>query len=290
MKNYYRTLGVLDDAEDIVIRAAYKALAQRYHPDKWGGSSNEANKRMAEINEAYAILSDPIKRNEYDACFFKDTERNDAENVRDEGLDDIPNEEVEGWAIATEFFPIIKEQYDQLHQISGILANTFRAKLLESKDFKNSDAIRIKYEKDYLIRFYGSDANIREFAKSLLLNNFPNAAIKVNKIVRFMGDAVDLSSIKKKIYQEFPDVADLFLRRIKDEKFIELLNKANSGILDVSDAKIIIERIYGTYVIDRWGLYGFYVSYTFTVKGTEVKLKSAESLLDYAKNLAKEHT
>ncbi len=30
MKNYYKILGVLDDAEDIVIRAAYKALAQRY--------------------------------------------------------------------------------------------------------------------------------------------------------------------------------------------------------------------------------------------------------------------
>ena len=61
-KDYYRILGVLDDAEDIIIRAAYKALAQRYHPDKWLGSPEEANRRMAEINEAYSVLSDPIKR------------------------------------------------------------------------------------------------------------------------------------------------------------------------------------------------------------------------------------
>jgi DnaJ-class molecular chaperone len=33
-KDYYRILGVLDDAEDIVIKAAYRALAQRYHPDQ----------------------------------------------------------------------------------------------------------------------------------------------------------------------------------------------------------------------------------------------------------------
>ena len=52
MKDYYRTLGVLDDAEDIIIRAAYKALAQRYHPDKWKGDPQEANKRMSDINEA----------------------------------------------------------------------------------------------------------------------------------------------------------------------------------------------------------------------------------------------
>ena len=37
-KTYYQTLGVTPDAEDIVIRAAYKALSQRYHPDKFKGS------------------------------------------------------------------------------------------------------------------------------------------------------------------------------------------------------------------------------------------------------------
>ena len=46
MKDYYRILGILDDAEDIIIRAAYKALAQRYHPDKWKGDKTEATKRM----------------------------------------------------------------------------------------------------------------------------------------------------------------------------------------------------------------------------------------------------
>jgi len=50
MKDYYRILGILDDAEDIIVRAAYKALAQRYHPDKWKGNKDEANKRMQEIN------------------------------------------------------------------------------------------------------------------------------------------------------------------------------------------------------------------------------------------------
>ena len=71
MKDYYRTLGVLDDAEDIIIRAAYKALAQRYHPDKWKGDPQKANKRMSDINEAYDVLSDSAKRKKYDEEFFK---------------------------------------------------------------------------------------------------------------------------------------------------------------------------------------------------------------------------
>lgn len=66
-KDYYRVLGVLDDAEDIVIKAAYRALAQRYHPDKWKGDAAEANRLMAEINEAYAVLSDTAKRAAYDS-------------------------------------------------------------------------------------------------------------------------------------------------------------------------------------------------------------------------------
>ena len=46
MKNLYQILGVLDTAEDIVIRAAYKALAQKYHPDKWSGDVGEATLKM----------------------------------------------------------------------------------------------------------------------------------------------------------------------------------------------------------------------------------------------------
>ena len=65
-RNYYEILGVLPTADDVVIRAAWKALAQRYHPDKWVGDKRGANEKVAEINSAYFVLSDPIKRKAYD--------------------------------------------------------------------------------------------------------------------------------------------------------------------------------------------------------------------------------
>ncbi len=61
--DYYAVLGVSRGAEDVVIRAAYKALAQRYHPDKAPGSET----RMQAINTAYGVLSDPVQRAQYDA-------------------------------------------------------------------------------------------------------------------------------------------------------------------------------------------------------------------------------
>lgn len=66
-KDYYAILGVLPSVEDFVIRAAYRALAQRYHPDKLPDCRATAEARMREINEAYAMLSDERLRAQYDA-------------------------------------------------------------------------------------------------------------------------------------------------------------------------------------------------------------------------------
>jgi molecular chaperone DnaJ len=70
MKDYYAILAVTPAAEDVVIRAAYKALVQRYHPDRHPGDQTEANAKMAEINEAFSVLSDPMKRKQYDIDHF----------------------------------------------------------------------------------------------------------------------------------------------------------------------------------------------------------------------------
>ena len=66
MVDYYAILGVNATAEDVVIRAAYKALAQRYHPDRFAGSKEEAHRRMSELTQAYEVLADPVRRPKYD--------------------------------------------------------------------------------------------------------------------------------------------------------------------------------------------------------------------------------
>jgi uncharacterized protein YecT (DUF1311 family) len=63
-KDHYSVLGVTPASEDVVIRAAYRALMRRYHPD--ADSSAEAAERAREINEAYRVLSEPGSRARYD--------------------------------------------------------------------------------------------------------------------------------------------------------------------------------------------------------------------------------
>ncbi len=63
-KNYYQLLQVDPSAEPEVIKAAYRRLADKYHPDK--NKAPEAEERMAEINHAYTVLGDPARRAAYD--------------------------------------------------------------------------------------------------------------------------------------------------------------------------------------------------------------------------------
>ena len=64
-RDYYEVLGVAKDADDSAIKSAYRKLAKKYHPDANPGDK-DAEAKFKEASEAYAILSDPEKRKQYD--------------------------------------------------------------------------------------------------------------------------------------------------------------------------------------------------------------------------------
>uniref|UniRef100_A0A7S1KB51 J domain-containing protein n=1 Tax=Vitrella brassicaformis TaxID=1169539 RepID=A0A7S1KB51_9ALVE len=66
-ETYYDVLGVEQKATDDEIKKAYRKMAVQYHPDKYQGDKKEAEERFIRIAEAYETLSNPAKRNQYDA-------------------------------------------------------------------------------------------------------------------------------------------------------------------------------------------------------------------------------
>ena len=68
-RDYYEVLEVERGASAEDIKKAYRKLAVKYHPDKNPGDK-KAEEKFKEIAEAYAVLSDPKKRAEYDTCGF----------------------------------------------------------------------------------------------------------------------------------------------------------------------------------------------------------------------------
>ena len=89
MKNLYQILGIPTDAKPELVKAVYKALVKLYHPDVFQGDSKFAKEKLQEINKAYEILSNKLKRQKYDEEYeeeiFDQTEESFSEkNFSDE--------------------------------------------------------------------------------------------------------------------------------------------------------------------------------------------------------------
>ncbi|CCH40642.1 putative secreted protein [Wickerhamomyces ciferrii] len=66
--DYYKLLNISKDADQPTIRKAYREMTKQYHPDKYKGDlpQEEIDAKMAQINSAYEVLSDPELRERYD--------------------------------------------------------------------------------------------------------------------------------------------------------------------------------------------------------------------------------
>lgn len=192
-KDYYRILGVLDDAEDIVIKAAYKALAQRYHPDKWSGDKNEATRRMSDINEAYSVLSDPVKRKEYDSTRDKNSYQTEPED------DELSSSVESDWKKVIEFFPDLVEISQKLKKISNSLDSSYKLTLLELKEFNRRKELADIFERHFLERYFGTNEKIISYAKLLISENQRDALKEVNEAVNLLGSDVDPLVIIEKV-------------------------------------------------------------------------------------------
>ena len=67
MKDYYKILGATKTTGDEELRKSYRKLAMQYHPDQ-NPDNPAAEEQFKEVAEAYGVLTDPVKRREYDAC------------------------------------------------------------------------------------------------------------------------------------------------------------------------------------------------------------------------------
>lgn len=82
-KDYYTILGVPANASAEEIRSAYRQMAKLHHPDKNPGD-DQANARFQEINEAYAVLIDPLSRQLYDEHRQEEAKLNKAQKDKEQ--------------------------------------------------------------------------------------------------------------------------------------------------------------------------------------------------------------
>jgi curved DNA-binding protein CbpA len=251
-KDYYRVLGVLDDAEGIVIKAAYKALAQRYHPDKWVGGKDEATRRMSDINEAYNVLSNPEKRKEYDSSRGRSEYQEESED------DDLNTSVKSDWDEVVNYFPDLVGISENLRKISLSLEYSYKVLLLETKEFKNRQTLAEVIKRQFFERYFGSNEIILNYAESLITHRYKGAAKDLNKAVSLLGSDVSPEVIIDRINKKWAlekhteinkliKVAKLVLLNtslIKSMEFIEKMGGKIQGPMDDKRFKVTLRITY----------------------------------------------
>lgn len=203
MKDYYATLHVLPTAEIDVIKAAYKALARKYHPDTWAGDKAFSNRKMQEINEAYEVIGDVAKRRDYDAR-RKATNQEDDFSSPDNDLDLRLEQD---WAVASKYCPAAEQAFAALNTLSRSLAFVFKCYLLDTRQFADAKNIEAKFRREFLTNYFGADPVIQRIAELLISHGEVQAAKSVNKAVKVMGSSLSVNRLVQTLADDFPGIA-----------------------------------------------------------------------------------
>jgi len=226
--DHYQTLGVMPQAEQIVITAAYRALASRYHPDRWKGDKDEATRMMSKINVAYGVLGDAEKRKAYDASRGStrssfNAQTDEAEDAFEEAIHDYD----ERWETACSVYPDLNKLRSTLTQTSRTLAFNFVVRILETKQFEKRDALAEQMERMFLERHFGTNPKIIIYARTLIHMGARNAIKHLNKLVDVLGDEADADKIIQKVESVY--LAGQMEKRAEAEKGTEAEKRAEAA-------------------------------------------------------------
>lgn len=199
--DYYSILGLIPEAEPQVIRAAYKALAALYHPDRHPIGDND---RIRDINKAYEVLSNSLSKQKYDSA--REAKANSASSAlfnKNCPFDESPEEE--SWNIAVRFHDHLANLSHNLETLSWSLAFSFRVTVLESQKFYGARHIHDKLRSNYLTKYFGSDHATKIFAAKVLKAGETEVALYLNSVVLVVGNSIDLYDIKSDVKKRYPD-------------------------------------------------------------------------------------
>lgn len=197
----YAVLGVLSGAEDVVVKAAYRALSQRYHPDRWTGAAAEAHERMAAINRAYEVLGDPSRRRAYD--LEREASGSASDSSFESSSEDLTDDYQERWSVACSIYPDLATTRQQLAQLSTALAFSFVVTVVEHRLFGARRELAAKLEREFLERYFGTHPEVIEYAKFLLRSGKRDAAKGLNKLVDVMGSDIPPALLISRIDRDF---------------------------------------------------------------------------------------
>ena len=171
-KEYYGILGMSENATPEELRAAYRKLALQYHPDR-NMDNPQATEKMKEINEAYAVLSNPAKREEYDQL------RKEGEAASDRFRQTHSAEDIFRGSDVNQVFSDLAREFG-LRNFDKVFRDAYGPGY-RSFEFRNKGM----YGRAFI--FYGSSAR-RDRDKNQQINSSSSSGLELAKLVRKMAE------------------------------------------------------------------------------------------------------
>jgi hypothetical protein len=180
MRTYYDVLGVAADTPDVVIKAAFRALAKEYHPDRAHADSGDTD-RFIEIQTAYSVLSKPDARSKYDAeleeAFVAFAPPPAGMPGAGEMQSPVP------WTTAPHDAADIERICTRLSLYSEPLAQAFHEACLKGECGDDPWRYAEEMENGFFREYFGEDPDVQAFARLLLLRSLTGAASTLNQLV-----------------------------------------------------------------------------------------------------------
>lgn len=178
-RTYYDVLGVSPDTPGVVLKAAYRALAKEYHPDSSAEAASDPE-RFIELQDAYAVLSDPEARSSYDSELRLVMEESDRQTlVRSPGEAGASS----AWAEVIHAKPALQAIHTRFLLYSASLAGSFREAAMTGRSEDDLLAFAEAMEDHFLSQYFGDDQDVRALAKILLLRCRRSAVEELNELL-----------------------------------------------------------------------------------------------------------
>lgn len=175
-RTYYDVLGVTPETPAVVIKAAFRALAKEYHPDSSAEAAADPE-RFIELQDAYAVLSDPAARSNYDLAL--------RDSLGPEASPPVEAEQGDAAAVvpAVQDGPALQAVHARFMLYSEELAAGFREALRSGRSEEELLVFADHLEDQFLREYFGEDHDVRALAKLLLLRCRKDAVLELNALV-----------------------------------------------------------------------------------------------------------
>ena len=164
---------------------------------------------MALINEAFEVLSDPKKRQEYDVSFSMVKDRRSSDYGESETDPPPTSDPLEhDWEVACEYYPDLKRLESELSKLSNQSSMTFKSYLLEFKAFERSLQVADSLRRQFLQLYFGNSERIKALARSLIEANHHAAAKSLNQAIRVLGPDANSEVIINRLKVQYPNISE----------------------------------------------------------------------------------